>query len=238
MRIDVKNCNGKKLNEEIAESRENVILDNCMGERFIAVGLGGKSVEINGIAGNALGAYLDGATISANGNVQDAVGDTMNSGSIFVFGNAGDALGYAMRGGKIYIKGNSGYRTGVHLKEYQDKKPVIIIGGKTGSFLGEYQAGGLIIVLNLNDEKKIVGNFTGTGMHGGKIFLRSAEEISNLPVQVVAKTATPEDKREIECYLKEYCEKFTLDYDKIIGDKFLVLTPNTLTPYKKLFVAN
>ena len=107
---------------------------------------------------------LAGADITVRGNAQDAVGDTMNDGSIVIHGNIGDAAGYAMRGGRIYVKGNAGYRAGIHMKEYKDKKPVIVIGGRAGSFLGEYQAGGLIIVLGLGiGERPIVGNFP---LHG------------------------------------------------------------------------
>ena len=59
------------------------------------------------------------------------------------------------------------------MKAYKEKIPVMIIGGHTGSFLGEYQAGGIIIVLGINTVgKPIVGNFPCTGMHGGKMFLR------------------------------------------------------------------
>lgn len=59
-----------------------------------------------------------------------------------------------MRGGEIYVRGNAGYRAGIHMKAYRDKRPVMVIGGRTGSFLGEYQAGGYIIVLGLLDERK------------------------------------------------------------------------------------
>lgn len=58
----------------------------------------------------------------------------MNSGKIYVHGSCGDATGYAMRGGRILIEGNSGYRTGIHMKAYKDKLPVIVIGGAAGSF--------------------------------------------------------------------------------------------------------
>ena len=67
-----------------------------------------------------------------------------------VHGNTGDAADYAMCGGKLYIKRNAGYRAGIHMKEYQDKIPVLMIGGSAGNFLGEYQAGGIIIVLGMN----------------------------------------------------------------------------------------
>ena len=66
----------------------------------------------------------------------------MNDGTIIVHGSIGDAAGYAMRGGEIFVRGSAGYRAGVHMKAYEDKLPVMVIGGCAGSFLGEYQAGG------------------------------------------------------------------------------------------------
>ena len=97
----------------------------------------------------------------------------MNEGRIVVGGNIGDACGYAMRGGSIFVKGNAGYRAGIHMKAYENKVPLMVIGGFAGSFLGEYQAGGVIVVLGLGiGDKRIVGNFPCTGMHGGKMFLR------------------------------------------------------------------
>ena len=76
-----------------------------------------------------------------------------------------------MRGGEIFVNGNAGYRAGIHMKAYREKKPILVIGGRTGSFLGEYQAGGLIIVLGLNDDgKNIVGNFPCTGYARRKNF--------------------------------------------------------------------
>ena len=192
------------LNDKIHKSSEDVIISDCFGERFIGAGASGKTITINGTPGNALGAYLDGAAIIVNGNAQDAVGDTMNDGKIIVCGNAGDTLGYAMRGGKILVKGNSGYRTGIHMKEYKDKKPVIMVGGSTGSFLGEYLAGGLIIVLGLDTDKFPAGYFTGTGMHGGEIFIRSSSTLKSLPKQVSINIASHSDIKRIEDNLLEF----------------------------------
>ena len=39
------------------------------------------------------------------------------------------------------------------MKAYRNSFPVIVIGGCTGDFLGEYMAGGLIVVLGLNKKK-------------------------------------------------------------------------------------
>lgn len=228
----------KALNEQVRVSAEDILIDDCCGQRFIGTGLKEKRIIVNGTPGNALGAYLDGASIYVNGNAQDAVGDTMNDGKIVIYGNAGDALGYAMRGGGIFVRGNVGYRTGIHMKEYQEKKPVIVVGGFAGSFLGEYLAGGIIVVLGLNSKSIPVGNFTGTGMHGGKIFIRTAQTLDNLPDQVLASVATPEELLEIAPYITQFSDYFGTDTDSIMKDRFYLLRPNAKNPYKQLYVAN
>ena len=230
----------KELNENIRQTDDKcVIIDNCIGQRFIADGLSDKKIVINGVPGNALGAYLNGAEIEVFGNVQEATGDTMNDGVITVHGNAGDATGYAMRGGKIFIEKNAGYRAGIHMKAYKEKFPALIIGGEAGSFLGEYQAGGVIVVLGLyTSGKPPVGYFCGTGMHGGKIFLRTESIPHDLPAQVSSKKAEKEDLEEIKDYIKEFCEKFSKDEEEILSGTFYVLTPNTNNPYKQLYTSN
>jgi glutamate synthase domain-containing protein 3 len=238
LNISARELDFKELNRMVRAAKGDVRIDECYGQRFIGSALSGRTVTINGTPGNALGAYLDGGVIEVNGNAQDAAGDTMNEGKIVVFGNAGDALGYAMRGGKILVKGNAGYRTGIHMKEYKDKKPVIVIGGRVGSFLGEYLAGGLIVVLGIDCEAVPVGNFTGTGMHGGKIFIRTDKELSNLPAQVAAERASGDDLKEIEPYVSEFAELFGLSAASLLKDKFYVLRPNAKNPYKQLYTAN
>ena len=239
MNIDAKKLGFAELNNEIRDTDEDCLIGNCCGQRFIAAGMSDKKISVSGIPGNALGAYLNGAVIDVEDNAQDAVGDTMNAGKIIVHGGIGDAPGYAMRGGEIFVKGNAGYRAGIHMKAYREKKPILVIGGRTGSFLGEYQAGGLIIVLGLNDDgKKIVGNFPCTGMHGGKIFLRSKCEEIKFPSQVSAKPATDEDKEEIKKYVEEFCGYFGYDSEGLLKDDFTVVTPDSKNPYKQMYVAN
>ncbi|HHU77811.1 MAG TPA: glutamate synthase [Clostridiales bacterium] len=228
----------RMLNAEIRKANEDITIDDCYGERFIGSGASSKTITINGTPGNALGSYLDGAAIIVKGNAQDAVGDTMNDGKIIIYGNAGDALGYAMRGGKIFVKGDSGYRTGIHMKEYKDKRPVIVVGGSTGSFLGEYLAGGIIVVLGLYSEDCPVGNFTGTGMHGGQIFIRSNKLPLNLPEQVTADRAGDSDLDLIKEYLVEFSDIYKINIEEILGRTFYKLTPNAKNPYKQLYTFN
>lgn len=234
MKIDASGLYFKELNAAVLDAdAENIELENCLGQRYIGCGLSNKKIKVTGTAGNATAAYLNGAEIEIFGNAQDATGDTMNDGKVIIHGSSGDATGYAMRGGTIFVEGDAGYRAGIHMKEYKDKLPVLVIGGKAGSFLGEYQAGGIIIVLNTNDEQVPIGNFCGTGMHGGKIYIR-AEKLPVLPEQVSAQTA--EDISEIEKYIDEYCDAFCKDRQAIKNSKFYVLKPNTKNPYKQMYV--
>lgn len=240
MKIDVHNMNQIILNQAIRRAPAGEILLNCcMGQRFIGAGISCKKIIIDGVPGNALGAYMDGGTILVNGNAQDATGDTMNDGLIVISGSSGDATGYAMRGGAIYVKGNAGYRAGIHMKAYQDKIPSLVIGGAAGSFLGEYQAGGHIIVLGLGFEDRIpFGYFCGTGMHGGKIFIRCAHPLTNLPKQVLARDATDKDMQEIMPHIQNYCAQFNVPIEKVLPHHFYVLTPNAKSPYKQLYAIN
>ncbi|MGN0988836.1 MAG: glutamate synthase [Eubacteriales bacterium] len=239
MFIDAAQSDYKELNERLRSIRGDITLDGCCGQRFIGAGFSERKITIRGVPGNALGAYLNGAHITVMGNAQDAVGDTMNDGKIIVHGNIGDAAGYAMRGGEIYVKGNAGYRAGIHMKEYKAKRPVLVIGGKCGSFLGEYQAGGIIIVLGLTDDnRKIVSNFPCTGMHGGKIYLRSDARDIVFPKNVKASPMSCDDRADIEKYIAEFCEHFGYDIDTILNSPFTKVEPDSKNPYKQMYVAN
>lgn len=238
MTICAKQKHFRELNECISQATQSITLEKVCGQRFIAAAQKGKHITLYGTPGNALGAYLNGAVIDVYGNAQDAVGDTMNGGAIVVHGNCGDALGYAMRGGAIYVKGDAGYRAGIHMKAYQDKQPVIVIGGCAGSFLGEYMAGGVLIVLNQADAEMPVGNFTGTGMHGGRIMIRCTNRPEDLPEQVSCQKANEKDLADIKPYLESFAGHFQVDVEKIINSTFYLLCPNTTNPYKRLYTIN
>ncbi len=238
MKISAENKNFSELNKAIRNEKD-IEIENCLGQRFLCAGMKDGNVTLKGIPGNALGAYLTGGKIKVFGNAQDAVGDTMNDGKIIIYGNAGDAVGYAMRGGEIFIKGNAGYRAGIHMKAYEEKQPVIMIGGKAGSFLGEYQAGGLIIVLGLtNGSKPTVGNFPCTGMHGGKMIIRGNIDNIEFPKQTTVKKADKKDMDDILPVLERFCSIFGYDFEEVISEDFYVITPDTKNPYKQLYVAN
>lgn len=237
--IDASMLDFRQLNVAIRDCTGDAAVTGCSGQRFIGAGLERGKLILSGTPGNALGAYLNGASIEVFGNAQDAVGDTMNAGRIVVRGSIGDAAGYAMRGGELYVQGDAGYRAGIHMKAYGDKLPVMVIGGKAGSFLGEYQAGGVIVVLGLTESARpIVSNFPCTGMHGGKLFLRSDCKNILLPKQVIARPASHKDLDGIWTYLHTFCELFGGDCDALVQQPFTLITPNSSNPYKQLYVTN
>ena len=219
MTIDAKNLDYKALNEKLRETDGEIKITGCCGQRFIAAGMSGKNITVDGISGNALGAYLNGSRITVNANAQDAVGDTMND-------------------GEIVVKDNAGYRAGIHMKAYKEKVPLMVIGGAAGSFLGEYQAGGVIVVLGLNNSCRIVGNFPCTGMHGGKMFLRGDCRDIDFPKQVTAKLADDADLEELKTYVYEFCDLFGYDAKEVLDSPFTVVSPDSKNPYKQMYVAN
>ena len=240
--IDAKGLNYRELNRLIKDAAnkgvKNIHLTNVNGQRYIGTGVNSApKIDIDGVPGNDLGAFMDGCSINVAGNGEDGIGNTMNSGRIVINGNAGDILGYSMRGGEIFVKGNVGYRVGIHMKSYKNMYPVIIIGGCARDFLGEYMAGGLLIVLGLNRENKnsIVGSYCGTGMHGGKIFIRGNAEPWQLGKEVRVYESNKDDFSLIAKYLRTYCSLFSLDFDTIIKDDFAKLLPGSSRPYGKLY---
>jgi len=194
-------------------------------------------IKIQGTAGNDMAAFMDGPIMEVFGNAQDGIGNTMNAGKIIIHGHGGDIVGHSMRGGKIFIREDVGYRVGIHMKAYQNLYPVIIIGGCAQDFLGEYMAGGLVIVLGLNNNgsRPIVGNYCGTGMHGGSIYIRGEVQDFQLGKEVKVFEVNEEDQKNLKMYLSEYAKDFSLDLDEIFKKSFYKLIPFSHRPYGKLY---
>jgi glutamate synthase domain-containing protein 3 len=251
--IDAKNLEYRSLNSKIrrflkrnSSNNSSITIKNVLGQRYIGDGLRyGASINIYGTPGNDLGAFMDGPVIEVFGNCQDGVGNTMNSGKIIIHGDAGDILGYSMRGGEIYVEKNIGFRGGIHMKSYLEKKPVIVIGGSSGNFLGEYMAGGIIILLGLYKKRKrvfpfeggsgIAGDYIGTGMHGGAIYIRGDTEDYKLGREVKKVGFNNDDEVLLESYVTNYFSFFGRDKKKISKSDFIKLGPHSHRPYGKLY---
>ena len=189
---------------------EEISVTGCLGERYIGV----------------------------DGNVQDAAADTMNAGLLAVNGSAGDALAYGMRGGRVYIRGDAGYRAGVHMKAYEDRKSILVIGGRTGSFLGEYLAGGIIIVLNLDERKDITGYFCGNGMYAGTIYLRTQCPPVNLSDKLITRNVGKEEMESvIRPLVTDFASVFSLSAAKCLEGRFMAVEADKSKSYSQLYAA-
>jgi len=243
LRIDASGLHYRLLNEKIkqavADGAKDLVIDNVCGQRYIGCGLQGEvNIRINGTPGNDLAGFMNGPRIRVNGNAQDGVGNTMNQGRVIIDGQAGDVLGHTMRGGCIYVRGDSGYRVGINMKAYKDKFPVIIIGGRVRDYLGEYMAGGCLIVLGLNGKsgEPVAGDYIGTGMHGGEIYLSGSVNDYQLGQEVAQSIPTVEDIKRLNKYLADYCAEFKLDPRNILNRPFVKLIPFSSRPYGRIYV--
>jgi glutamate synthase domain-containing protein 3 len=242
IKIDATGIFYRELNAQLKKLGTNgvrkVELHNVYGQRYIGTHLQGVTeVEIFGTPGNDLGAFMDGPKIIVRGNAQDGCGNTMNEGEIIVHGHAGDVIGLSARGGKIFVKKDVGYRAGIHMKEYEDKKPVLVIGGTAQDFLGEYMAGGILILLglNLNEGEQHRANFIGTGMHSGVIYLRGSVEDYQLGKEVGVAELEEGDYQALHKFVGEFASHFGYNTEEILKHKFIKLFPLWLRPYGRLY---
>ncbi|MCG8401542.1 MAG: hypothetical protein MJA84_08070 [Firmicutes bacterium] len=245
--IDARDLKHKEVNDLCRAAALNgvtdIMINNVFGQRYIGTRLympgADKKVDItvNRFPGNDLGAFLDGHRIVVNGNAQDGVGNTMNYGEIVVHGRAGDVVAMAMRGGKIFIRDNVGYRAAIHMKEYKQKVPVLVIGGTSQDFMGEYMAGGVVLLLGLGlkNNEPHRANHMGTGMHGGVIYMRGTVEPHQLGKEVGVRELDDHDRQVVEKYVKEYCRHFDKDPAEILNSGFIKLLPVSRRPYGNIY---
>ena len=215
---------------------KKIEINNVYGQRYIGTGLRSNlAIDIFGTPGNDLAAFMDGQKITVHGNVQDCTGNTMNEGQIVIHGRAGDITGYGMRGGKIFVKDDIGYRSGIHMKEYMGKKPCIVVGGTAQDFLGEYMAGGVLLVvgLTLKSGEKHKAKFVGTGMHGGVIYISG--EVTNLGKEVKIMDVNNNDLTIIKSLVKEYSSNFDIDASDVMERKYVKIVPVSHRPYGTVY---
>jgi glutamate synthase domain-containing protein 3 len=211
---------------------------NASGQRYIGTGVDREiEIEIVGTPGNDLGAFMDGPRVTIRGNAQDGLGNTMNEGLVIVHGHGGDITGYGMRGGRIYIRDDVGYRVGIHMKEYFDKVPVLVIGGTAQDFLGEYMAGGRLVILGLTlrPGEGHRANHIGTGMHGGILYIRGEVEDHQLGKEVAKVPLDKVDEEFLDRVVTDYCKYFGADKKEIMKGTFLKLLPVSKRPYGRIY---
>ncbi len=232
----------EKIHKAADEGCKHIIVKDVMGQRFIGAGMEHKDVKIDiyGVPGNNLGVFMDGPTIEVFGNAEDQIGNTMNSGTIIIHGNAWDVSGLAARGGKIFVKGDGGYRIGIHMKEYDGHKPILVYGGSVKEFFGEYMAGGILVALGLKIKdgviedvppKEVVAGSLGSGIHGGIIYIRGEIPKEHLGIGATVQEFTEEDKKMLTPVFEEFCSYFNVPIEKIWERKITKIVPTSTRPY-------
>jgi glutamate synthase domain-containing protein 3 len=136
-----------------------------------------------------------------------------------------------MRGGKIFVRDDIGYRGGIHMKEYNTKRPVLVVGGSTRAFLGEYMAGGLIIVLGLDGKPAVEERGIGSGIHGGEIYIRGEVPSHFLGVGATEKPISEDERERIAPYLREFTEFFGGDAGALLSEDYVRISPASSRPF-------
>jgi len=237
--VDAGSLHYKDLNiilRALGNSETVVHVENVHGQRYIGTDINHDiELHVHGTPGNDLAAFLDGNTVIVHGNAQDGVGNTMNRGRVIVHGRAGDIVGYSMRGGEIYIREDVGYRCGIHMKEYENQKPTIVVGGTAQDYLGEYMAGGTLVVLGLNIGSDLIhrARFIGTGMHGGIIYLRG--KALHMGKEVEVKPLDGSDNERLRYAVEAFCKQFKIPSEPILSCEFTKLAPTSKRPYGNLY---
>lgn len=237
VRIDAQGLHYTPLNQQIRAAidggAKEIILDNVLGQRFIGNGIRGDDVTltINGVPGGDLGMFMSGPTIIVHGNADHAPGNTMDTGKIIIHGSAGDAVAHSMRGGKVYVRDNIGYRGGIHMKQYTNKRPVLVVGGAARAFLGEYMAGGLLIVLGLTGIPPLEERGIGSGIHGGEIFIRGNVDQHHLGVGAQQTAATPGQMRTITPFIEEFAQVFGIGAEALSPADYTRISPASARPF-------
>jgi len=240
--IEARGLAYRELNARLAvlvsQGARHLTVRSVAGQRYIGTNLRAPvSLVIEGVPGNDLGAFMDGPIIEVMGQAQDGCGNTMNGGVLAIHGRAGDIVGHSMRGGAILVEGNAGYRVGIHMKEYGEQRPVVVIGGTAQHFLGEYMAGGIIIVLGrgLEPGERHPSRYIGTGMHGGVIYLRGAVDERFLGKEVGVAGLDNEDMTILRQHVRAYGLCFGHDHESLLSGPFVKLYPRTDRPYGRLY---
>ena len=242
LEIDAMDMHYRELNshlrQAVKDGVERIELLNVFGQRYLGTDLHRPvEIHIHGTPGNDLASFMDGPRLVVHGNGQDGCGNTMNGGEVIVHGRAGDVTGHSMRGGQIWIRDDVGYRVGIHMKAFEGRRPTIVIGGTAQHFLGEYMAGGVLMVLGLTlrPGEEYIAQFVGTGMHGGIMYIRGELADYQLGREVGQVPLDEEDRALIRELVTGYTERFGGDAEAILGQEFTKLIPLSLRPYGRLY---
>jgi len=230
----------KNPNQPIKIQREICNLNRSFGARVSGeiaqyygdAGLKADTVkiELKGIAGQALGAFLiNGVSIYLDGVANDYIGKGMHGGKIIItskqegeeYSAGGNTCLYGATGGKLYINSSVGERFAV-----RNSGALAIVEG-TGDNACEYMTGGVVVILGQT------GINFGAGMTGGISFVYDKEHnfIENINGELIEAVRIDTDEGdEARHYLKRLLKDYVVETDskkaKELLDNFRVEVRN------------
>jgi len=108
--------------------------------------------------------------------------------------------------------------------------------GNSRRFLREYMAGGILILLALDDkERHIVGNYLSTGRHRGTIYIRGEIKQHQLGREVAPAKLEADDQERLQRYLAEYCQEFGINLGELLNKEFIKLISHSHRPYGGIY---
>ena len=94
----------------------------------------------------------------------------------------------------------------------------------------------MIVVLgNHKEGKPIIGNFCGTGMHGGEIYLRCEKVPAKLPAQVRAERLEKIPQGTVRALVSRWCSLFGEQESAFTEAVYYRLTPDSENPYRQMY---
>jgi len=168
-------------------------------------------INLNGIAGQALGAFLiPGVSIYVDGVANDYIGKGMHGGKIIITSNnegeeysaGGNTCLYGATGGKLYISGSVGERFAV-----RNSGALAIVEG-SGDNACEYMTGGVVVILGRT------GINFGAGMTGGISFVYDKDHmfVENVNRELVEAIRIDTDEGdEARHYLKRLLKDYLVE---------------------------
>ena len=227
-----------------AQAGRSCRITGCLGPAVsCAAGMSDKTIDdLTGIPGNALGAYLNGA--QHHGQRQRAG----RRGRYDERGADRRAREYRRRGGLCHARaekslsaGNAGYRAGIHMKAYREKKPVLVIGGRAGSFLGRVSGGRAdpCAWVFTRTDGPLSGTFPAPVCTGARWCCAATYRPSSSRSRRPMHPAAEEDLREIRPLVERYCEAVRPRCAGADGRAVHGGDPRGgSNPYRQMYVAN
>lgn len=208
--------------------------------------MNGGRIVVHGDAGQIVGLSMRCGRIYVRGSVGYRSGIHMKGYEdrvpvIVIGGRAGAFLGEYMAGGRLYVLGlapvpacapgggDGDAVSGAAPLDRAASAPLAAVGARLRA---PAPADGLAARLPARC-RSLVGFYTGTGMHGGVIYVRGQVDPHLVGKEVVMGPADEGDLEIIRADLADYAACFGLDAEEILAAGFTRLAPKSHRPYGK-----